>query len=1075
MTSRLVLCLGDLFIPDRANDIPAKFKKLLTPGKIGQILCLGNLTSPSVYTFLRNLAPDLQLVKGDFDISLSTPAPPNPNAAYAAPTDQVPVPTALSKVVTHGGLRIGFTHGHTIVPPGDPDSLLIAARQMDVDVLCWGGTCKFEAYEMEGKFFVNPGSATGAVSWSPDAELDSEGEAVSTPSFVLMDQVQGDVLVLYVYQLRKDQNGVENIKSSTNITSLNAVILGLFENSLDAKATKIDVSVDFRRGGCTVEDNGLGVLPCEFRETGGLGRMYHTSKHQDNAQYENHGGQGTFLASTGALSLLTITSRHFQHYSHNTLVLHRSKPISRLTPAPPQHEIRSHNTHGTRVSVKDLFGNMPVRVKQRANYAEEGSEVERQWQALRVGVVGLLLPWNRHVKVIVTDSGNSAKTFSINTGAHFLPNTLSERNLNILNKKTLAFDQNTILSILSQSGIIAIDSKSSWIPVSASTLSVVVKGLISLDPAPSRAAQFISIGITPCLDENRHNELYETVNRIFAQSSFGHVDDNSEPDEAEVKRRQHDRRFKQDADESAQPVSKLSDMRLKSIVNVLESLTMHWLEANNFRPKKTGRKRKQAHQSTAAADQTLEAPGSRPASASLRQSGSGLLRTSSQASITSDDNQGSKRVRCRPRVNDAIPTMPFTDWSRIKSARPQMYESIWKCKTPQLKQTLGDSARTAGTPTPISVEPVFANQFGFEHCASPSTTKEQGTMGDERYHIHDQADEAYIDWVDPKTHQKHRINARTGIVMPDQSHRTIPNDTPANRTTAAADSRLSSFGRSLVLERRKSTPRALRSPTSNTTSASPWLDAFLQTWKNPTFANQPEQAIPTVGFGGPGQEAPHSHDHHQRCAIVDSFSHAGTTDTSRLSKSALSHAHVISQVDDKFILMKIPSLSGPKSEELDHTRQLLALMDQHAASERCILEALLEELCAPNQGTMFMRSNLGFTSAIITNPVDKPLYFQLPIQEEQMFRTHAQHFASWGILYDLISSNKIDPPRLNILTLPPGISERCKTEPKLIMELLRGEIYALAETGSTRSRPADVDLADTKHAWLRRMGSCPKA
>ncbi|KEQ75235.1 Metallo-dependent phosphatase [Aureobasidium namibiae CBS 147.97] len=216
MTSRLVLCLGDLFIPDRANanpqDIPAKFKKLLTPGKIGQILCLGNLTSHSVYTFLRNLAPDLHLVKGDFDISVSpaAAAAPQPTAAYAQPTEQPAIPTALSKVVTHGGLRIGFTHGHTIVPPGDPDSLLIAARQMDVDVLCWGGTCKFEAYEMEGKFFINPGSATGAVSWGADVELDSEGEEVSTPSFVLMD-VQGDVLVLYVYQLRKDANGVENV------------------------------------------------------------------------------------------------------------------------------------------------------------------------------------------------------------------------------------------------------------------------------------------------------------------------------------------------------------------------------------------------------------------------------------------------------------------------------------------------------------------------------------------------------------------------------------------------------------------------------------------------------------------------------------------------------------------------------------------------------------------------------------------------------------------------------------------------------------------------------------------------
>lgn len=53
---------------------------------------------------------------------------------------------------------------------------------MDVDILLWGGTHKFEAYEMEGKFFVNPGSATGAMTtgwWTEDED--------PTPSFVLMD------------------------------------------------------------------------------------------------------------------------------------------------------------------------------------------------------------------------------------------------------------------------------------------------------------------------------------------------------------------------------------------------------------------------------------------------------------------------------------------------------------------------------------------------------------------------------------------------------------------------------------------------------------------------------------------------------------------------------------------------------------------------------------------------------------------------------------------------------------------------------------------------------------------------
>lgn len=61
------------------------------------------------------------------------------------------------------------------------------------------------------KFFVNPGSATGAFStgWGGQiAEGAEEGEEV-VPSFCLMD-VQGISLTLYVYQLRKDANG-ENV------------------------------------------------------------------------------------------------------------------------------------------------------------------------------------------------------------------------------------------------------------------------------------------------------------------------------------------------------------------------------------------------------------------------------------------------------------------------------------------------------------------------------------------------------------------------------------------------------------------------------------------------------------------------------------------------------------------------------------------------------------------------------------------------------------------------------------------------------------------------------------------------
>lgn len=64
------------------------------------------------------------------------------------------------------------------------DLLLAEANKMDVDVLCWGGTHRFDAYELEGRFFVNPGSVTGAFTTGWVSEEEQE-EMV--PSFCLMD------------------------------------------------------------------------------------------------------------------------------------------------------------------------------------------------------------------------------------------------------------------------------------------------------------------------------------------------------------------------------------------------------------------------------------------------------------------------------------------------------------------------------------------------------------------------------------------------------------------------------------------------------------------------------------------------------------------------------------------------------------------------------------------------------------------------------------------------------------------------------------------------------------------------
>jgi vacuolar protein sorting-associated protein 29 len=98
----------------------------------------------------------------------------------------------LTQVVTHGSVRVGFLEGFTLVSD-EPDVLLAEANRLDVDVLCWsGGTHRFECFEYMDKFFVNPGSATGALTADWAAPVGGEGAVGEggeevVPSFCLMD------------------------------------------------------------------------------------------------------------------------------------------------------------------------------------------------------------------------------------------------------------------------------------------------------------------------------------------------------------------------------------------------------------------------------------------------------------------------------------------------------------------------------------------------------------------------------------------------------------------------------------------------------------------------------------------------------------------------------------------------------------------------------------------------------------------------------------------------------------------------------------------------------------------------
>lgn len=78
-------------------------------------------------------------------------------------------PTSL--VLRYPPFKIGIIHGHQVIPEGDSLSLSFIAQSMDVDILLFGNSSKFEAYKLGDRFFLSPGSASG--SWSMSTNMSS--------------------------------------------------------------------------------------------------------------------------------------------------------------------------------------------------------------------------------------------------------------------------------------------------------------------------------------------------------------------------------------------------------------------------------------------------------------------------------------------------------------------------------------------------------------------------------------------------------------------------------------------------------------------------------------------------------------------------------------------------------------------------------------------------------------------------------------------------------------------------------------------------------------------------------------
>lgn len=781
------------------------------------------------------------------------------------------------------------------------------------------------------------------------------------------------------------------------------------------------------------------------------------------------------------MCLLSIASRHHEDPSHNLLTLHHSKVIERHLPASSLHEI--HARHGTRVTVRNLFGNLPVRVKQRGVAAEQKTEQGRLWDVLRRETTGLALSWRKPVSLRIRDA-DSKTSISLSTG------TPSEHRT-----RTCSPGLHPLLNVLTQAGYIPHEEWPSWVPVSASTSTTCIKGAISLDPAPSKRVQFISLGVAPLSADNGHNELYDEINRLFAMSSFGTIEHDANVDLHEKIRRQSDNRFKSngytnrqlkarkgvdrypkfhlrmslaqiDKYNGAATLFDHDEANLSTVMDMLKAMITEWLAVHHFRPRKYPFKYGHRPPSAASPKDT----GSEHDASSGHQTSQlkhPQCSTDSSPPIStltySLDPRMKSLQRSVPRQTERKHQLAFSEWSRIKSGNATLGNDL------NIKRDAWLSTERTNASASLVQESTASKPAKFETAPVHTGSLDCGDKSDDSERVHDREKSKYdeaIPWTDPTTKQTYFLNARTGCVLSRLPAR--PQTDPLPKVSGGT---LSDFNKSIRL-------RPIS--TSSNKESNDWLKGVLTTWDNPVF--KPAEARI--------QQAPAlENQHNDNCKISSHFGNKETISddlanttlasiASKLSRNGLRNAEVMAQLDKKFILAKMKSLNN-KAKEVNGDRDILILIDQHAADERLRVEALLTELCAPlPTSTQGYRTKLGHQSHVAFTMLDQPIRVALSAAEKTQFVVHAARFAAWGILFDVTSTNTTRPQSiLSVTALPPVIFERCKADPQVLITLLRTAVWKYADAIHLPPpiAPAEWDESlDNREAWVRRISDCPE-
>lgn len=872
------------------------------------------------------------------------------------------------------------------------------------------------------------------------------------------------------------------IKSSAIINSVNDVATGLLKNSLDANSSQISIEIDYPRGDCVVEDDGIGILPAAFGQGGSLCRMFHTSKFPPDGR--THGRYGQFLASVSALSVLTITSRQIDTLTQPLVSFHESHIISRLENAL-DHPMSLHQGHGTIIRVRSLFSGLPVRIKQRAIRYENSSLEIAEIEELKRCIIAHLLAWPQKCKVVVYERSKRRRLVFNNQPLQGNGSTNE-----II--KNPSFHLSSICALLRQGGYVQHADSDSWTAVSARSDCTSVRAAISLAPAPTKQIQFVSVGTHPLNAEN-DTIIRDEINQLFSLSDFGAIGEDCDTDDDVLQLSNKGHRstrptsrqskglakgvdrwpmffVKIDMREqpSSQRINQTCDLRhgcnqdLQSIVDLIRPMVLQFLEQHHFRPRKP--KRKEVVRRACPSNQEVH----------------------SQA-----------KPEAKARSSSPTYVDGFRAWSRVKSSSPAAVSDLLSGLP---RRQIASHLTPMPCPTlPLSPssEDDLALNISMNTAEAQSASMSCALDNEDHSEVPTTAqhDEIRV-WSSPVTGDSVYINARTGQAI--SNPKAI-----VEESEMIGEKHLKWKEMQRIASKQKS-----RLPCVSNPSVRPFIYNTLEGWENPVFKNT-ETPISTISSGA---ESTEKDDIDGVCRPVSSngagkpsrfIDENASTLRKRLSRPDLESGTVLGQVDRKFILLRTDLRSCKGAELGSKSFVALVLIDQHAADERCKIEQILEEMFHSPEHE---HPDCIQGSFVKTLDLPKPIVFAASAQETELFRQYEPYFLSWGIGFKIGSphsspncSTNSQSSSIIVTSVPSVIAERVRLHPKLLIDLLRSEIWSQrfyhqqdhqqnhqqqklligssATPIATRSRDHAATSTTPRpaaHTWMTRLQSCPR-